>query len=384
MDVATLTPPTGLDAPPPPAPRAGSFLHALEDRRLALARIGPNWFGSVMGTSIVATAAVTVPLQLPGQRLLAEVVWILAGLLLSGVVGATAAHWARFPERARAHAWDPVMAHFYGTVPMGFLAFGAATLVAGRGLIGVRAAVDIDWVLWLLGTALGLLSAVALPYLTFTRHDVAEDGAFAGWLLPVVPPMVSAATGAALIPHAPAGQARLVLLESCYAMFGMSLLASLVIITLLWGRLARFKVGAAAAVPSLWIVLGPLGQSITAVNALGTQAGRAGLAAPYPAAARAFGLFYGLPVWGFAMLWASVALAITVRTARRGLPFSLTWWSFTFPVGTVVTGTAALAVVTQSPLLRGAATAFFVGLLVAWLTVAARTTRGVWSGRLLR
>ncbi len=167
-------------------------------------------------------------------------------------------------------------------------------------------------------------------------------------------------------------------------MFGMSLLASLIIITLLWSRLARYKVGAAAAVPSLWVVLGPLGQSITAANALGAQAGHAGLPAPYPTAAHAFGLFYGLPVWGFAMLWAAIAITITARTARSGLPFSLTWWSFTFPVGTVVTGTAALAVATGSDLFRVAASVFFAGLLVAWLVVGVRTARGVRSGLLLR
>ena len=55
-------------------------------------------------------------------------------------------------------------------------------------------------------------------------------------------------------------------------MFGLSLLASLVVITLVWGRLARHKIGAAAMVPTLWIVLGPLGQSITAANNLGAQA----------------------------------------------------------------------------------------------------------------
>ena len=43
---------------------------------------------------------------------------------------------------------------------------------------------------------------------------------------------------------------------------------------------------------------------------------------------------YGVPTWGFAMMWLALAAAITVRTARRGLPFALTWWSFTLPVGT--------------------------------------------------
>ncbi|HAQ9631352.1 TPA: C4-dicarboxylate ABC transporter, partial [Enterococcus faecium] len=93
-----------------------------------------------------------------------------------------------------------------------------------------------------------------------------------GWLMPVVPPMVSASTGALLLPFLPAGQARQNMLWGCYAMFGLSLLASIVIITLIWSRLAQHKIGPAGMVPTLWIVLGPLGQSITAANLLGGNA----------------------------------------------------------------------------------------------------------------
>ncbi|WP_229382403.1 hypothetical protein [Microbacterium schleiferi] len=78
-----------------------------------------------------------------------------------------------------------------------------------------------------------------MPYLTFTRHEVSDQSAFGGWLMPVVPPMVSAATGALLLPYAPEGQARLTLLLACYAMFGLTAISSFVIITLIWGRLGR-------------------------------------------------------------------------------------------------------------------------------------------------
>jgi tellurite resistance protein TehA-like permease len=70
-------------------------------------------------------------------------------------------------------------------------------------------------------------------------------------------------------------------------------------------------------------------------------------------------------------------IAITVRTARNHLPFSLTWWSFTFPVGTLVLGTSELALHTGSALLTAAAVALYVGLVAAWLTVAARTIHGL-------
>ncbi len=97
-----------------------------------------------------------------------------------------------------------------------------------------------------------------------------------------------------------------------------------------------------------------------------------------------FALLYGIPAWGFAMLWLAIAAALTARAARGGLPFGLTWWSFTFPVGTCVTGTITLAARTGSEVFRGAAGALFLLLAAAWLVVAARTGYESARGRLFR
>ena len=237
--------------------------------------------------------------------------------------------------------------------------------------------------LWSAGTALGLVTACWIPYLMMTSHEIGPDAAFGGWLMPVVPPMVSAATGALLIPHLPPGQGRETLLLACYAMFGISLAASMIIITQIWGRLVTHKTLPAAMVPTLWIVLGPLGQSVTAAGNMGTAATGV-LRAPYAAGAAVFGLLYGVPVWGFAMLWLALAAAITLRTARRGLPFALTWWGFTFPVGTCVTGTIVLAARSGDLALRWASVILYGLLLAAWVIVAVRTARGSATGRLFR
>src|SRR5712691_3271286 len=95
-----------------------------------------------------------------------------------------------------------------------------------------------------------------------------------------------------------------------------------------------------------------------------------------------FGVVYGVPVWGFAALWAGLATALTLRAGRHQLPFGLTWWSFTFPVGTCVTGTSGLALHTGADAFRWAAVALYLALVAAWAVVSVRTARGAWRGRL--
>ncbi|MEH1169084.1 TDT family transporter [Micromonospora sp. CPCC 205539] len=364
-----------------PARATRGLLRDLDHPSQVFQNLGPNWYTSVMGTSIVGIAAATLPVHVAGLRVAATVVWALAASLLVALTAAWAVHWTRYPATARAHANNPLMAPFWGAPAMAVMTVGAGTLLLGRDWIGLTAAVAVDTVLWIGGTLLGLVTSVWIPYKMITKFRFAPDAASGGWLMPVVPPMVSAATGALLVPHAQSGQVRLTLLLTCYVIFGFSLFASLIITGQIWQRLIQHGIGPAAAVPTLWIVLGPLGQSVTAANLLGNVAPLA-LPAPYDAAAQVLGLFYGLPTWGFAMLWLGLAAAVTIRTARAGLPFSLTWWSFVFPLGTVVTGTSALALRTGSVVFEWVAVVGYVLLVVAWLTVTARTAWESARGRI--
>ncbi|ORV50660.1 C4-dicarboxylate ABC transporter [Mycobacterium europaeum] len=348
-----------------------------------LGNIGPNWFASVMGTGIVASAGASLPVHAVGLRAFAQVVWVIAAALLVVLIVLVGGHWLRHPTVARTHARNPQMAHFYGAAPMALMTVGGGAVLVGRDLIGERLAVDLDWVLWTAGTLGGLFTAVSIPFLMFTQHNVEPDAAFGGWLMPVVPPMVSAAMGALLLPHMAVGTGRETMLLGCYAMFGLSLLASLNIVAMIWARLTLYGTSGSARVPTLWIVLGPLGQSITAAGLLGATAALA-VDRDLAEEMNAFAILYGVPVWGFAVLWIALATALTGRTLRRGMPFALTWWSLTFPVGTFVTGTSQLAGHTHLPAFRAAAAIAYTGLLFTWLLVAVRTARGSLRGNLLK
>ncbi|GAA2891824.1 TDT family transporter [Streptosporangium fragile] len=301
-----------------------------------------------MGTGIVATA---LPSHFTALRPLATAVWLLASVMLVGL----AFTWRNRP-------FDPASSPFLGAPPMALLTVGAGTLVYGRDLIGLPAAIAVDAVLWTAGTLLGLATLIGVPRLMITRHRLRLEEVSGAWLMPVVPPMVAATCGAYLVPHA--GSLRTALVITCYALYGLSLL---VVIPILVGLVCRIRAhgpGPATLVPTLLIVLGPLGQSVTAVNLLGRLV-------PEMAA---FGLWYGVPVLTLALIWLAVSAFFLLRTARRGgLPFAMTWWSFTFPVGTCVTGAAALAVQLDSELFGRIGLGLYALLVSAWLTVMFRT-----------
>ncbi|MEF2525748.1 MULTISPECIES: TDT family transporter [Streptomyces] len=348
----------------------------------ALRHFGPNWYACVMGTAITATAGAALPHQLPGQRAACTAVWALSVAVLALVLAARAGHWLHHRDQARAHLLDPAVAPFHGCLSMALLAVGAGTLTVGRDVLGQRAALAADAVLFTAGTVLGLATAVAVPYLMVVRHEVRASEASPVWLLPLVSPMVSAAVGPLLVPHLPAGQAREALLLACFALFGMSLLATLLVLPLLFGRLLVGGPLPAVLTPTLFLVLGPLGQSTTAAGQLADAAPGA-IGAPYAGALAGFAVVYGVPVLGFALLWLVLAGALLVRAARRGMGFAMTWWALTFPVGTCVTGAAGLARHTGLAAYGWLAWALFLCLVAAWSAAAAHTVRGLAAGRLL-
>ncbi|MCT9081220.1 TDT family transporter [Streptomyces fulvoviolaceus] len=345
--------------------------------------LGPNWYASVMGTAIVATAGATLPVHVPGLRTVLVGVWALSFVLLVTLLCARALHWMHHGDQARAHLVDPAVAPFYGCLSMALLAVGGGgVLTVGRDWIGMQAAVALDFVLFTAGTVVGLAAAVAVPYLMAVRHRVAPEQATPVWLLPVVAPMVSAALGPLLVPHLPEGQAQETLLLACFAMFGLSLLATLIMLPMVFTRILAGGPLPLALTPTLFLVLGPLGQSTTAVGKFADVAPGV-VPAPYSQGFAVFAVLYGVPVMGFALLWLALATAHVVRARRNGMGFAMTWWAFTFPVGTCVTGAEALARHTGLVVYDWLAVGLYVVLVAAWGTAAVHTTRGVLSGVLL-
>ena len=83
------------------ARRPPRLLGALDRPGDVFRQLGPNWFASVMGTGIVATAAALLPVHVPGLRTVAVGVWLLAATMLVLLTAATGVALRRLAQLRR-------------------------------------------------------------------------------------------------------------------------------------------------------------------------------------------------------------------------------------------------------------------------------------------
>jgi tellurite resistance protein TehA-like permease len=90
------------------------------------------------------------------------------------------------------------------------------------------------------------------------------------------------------------------------------------------------------------------------------------------------GVLGGAFLWGYGLWWLLLAALKTSVFVRRGMPFNLGWWGFTFPLAVYALATLAFANATHLAFLSAIGAVRVVCLAAFWLIVAARTAHGAW------
>lgn len=356
----------------------------LQHPREVIRQFTPNWFAATMGTGVLALALAQLPLAIPGLRAVAEGLWLFNILLFSLFTAAYAARWILFFDEARRIFGHSTVSMFFGTIPMGL-----ATIINGFLLFGLPrwgdGVIQLVEVLWWIDVAMSLACGVLIPYMMFTRQEHSIDQMTAVWLLPVVAAEVAAASGGLLAPHLTDAHGQLVVLTTSYVLWAFSLPVAFSILTILLLRMALHKLPHENMAASSWLALGPIGTGALGMLLLGGEAPAIFAANGLPGVgeiASGLGLVAGITLWGFGLWWMLMALLITVRYLRDGIPFNLGWWGFTFPLGVYSLATLKLASILNLTFFSVFGTALVILLAVMWLIVGKRTVQGAWRGEL--
>lgn len=356
----------------------------LQHPREVIRQFTPNWFAATMGTGVLALALAQLPLAIPGLRAVAEGLWLFNILLFSLFTAAYAARWILFFDEARRIFGHSTVSMFFGTIPMGL-----ATIINGFLLFGLPrwgdGVIQLVEVLWWIDVAMSLACGVLIPYMMFTRQEHSIDQMTAVWLLPVVAAEVAAASGGLLAPHLTDAHGQLIVLTTSYVLWAFSLPVALSILTILLLRMALHKLPHENMAASSWLALGPIGTGALGMLLLGGEAPAIFAANGLPGVgeiASGLGLVAGITLWGFGLWWMLMALLITVRYLRDGIPFNLGWWGFTFPLGVYSLATLKLASILNLTFFSVFGTALVILLAAMWLIVGKRTVQGAWRGEL--
>jgi C4-dicarboxylate transporter/malic acid transport protein len=356
----------------------------LQHPREAIRQFTPNWFAATMGTGVLALALAQLPVSTPGLHALAEGLWLLNIGLFVLFTAMYAARWVMFFDEARRIFGHSTVSMFFGTIPMGL-----ATIINGVLLFGLPrwgdGVIHVAEVLWWLDVAMSLACGVLIPYMMFTRQEHSIDQMTAVWLLPVVAAEVAAASGGLLAPHLADAHSQLVVLVTSYVLWAFSLPVAFSILTILLLRMALHKLPHENMAASSWLALGPIGTGALGMLLLGADAPAIFAANGLPGIgeiAEGLGLVAGITLWGFGLWWMLIALLITVRYLRAGIPFNLGWWGFTFPLGVYSLTTLKLASTLNLTFFSVFGCVLVAMLAVMWLIVAKRTVQGAWKGEL--
>jgi C4-dicarboxylate transporter/malic acid transport protein len=356
----------------------------LSHPREVIRQFTPNWFAATMGTGILSAVLTQLPVHIPGMFQLAEALWMLNIVMFLTFSFLYTARWVLFFDEARRVFGHSTVSMFFGTIPMGM-----ATIINGFLTFGLSrwgdAALHLAEVLWWLDVAMSLACGVLIPFMMFTRQEHSIDQMTAVWLLPVVAAEVAAASGGLLAPHLGDSHSQFSVLITSYVLWALSVPVAFSMLTILLLRMALHKLPHASMASSSWLALGPISTGAFGLMVLGADApaifaanGLSGVGE----IASGLGLIAGIILWGVGVWWLLMAVLITVRYLRNGLPFNLGWWGFTFPLGVFALTTLKLGAVLNLGFFSILGSVLVAGLALLWLVIMRRTLVGAYKGEL--
>lgn len=384
-----------LESPPQANPPRPALRALIQD-------FSPIWFTWCMNTGILATLMHTLPYTFRGLNIIATVLYVLDMVFF---IACSTLFSLRFMIYGKT-AWEEISSDvnelcFTATLPISWMTLTTLTgLIVSNASWGAAFTL-VSYAMWWVGAAWTLLFALATYILLATRSLTAPQTLSLAIILPAVATSTAAAEGGLICIYAHALSSRLAVpvIITSFMLLGIGVFIGLLIYGLFLIRLLTTDWFDGIKRPTLMLLLGPMGQSATALLALSTAAVMhfdtynapppnttpAVFYTPQSASAlRAASTLLALLMLGFALFWLLFGLTgLFHALLGKQAKWTPAWYSTIFPVGTVNSCLTLLSTELDSPAFRVLSAGFLVLLVLGLLLNAAWTGRGVWRGDVL-
>ncbi|KAJ1942617.1 Plasma membrane sulfite pump involved in sulfite metabolism, partial [Linderina pennispora] len=221
------------------------FMREMDDCRDILRGFNPAWFTATMGTGITGVLFYGFPYES------AAIHYISMGIALLNVLLFVVLSALLIVRTVIYRDFHRIMLHPQASMPLGAIPMGLCTII--NSLISMLKPYHPPWiptlvlVLWCIDVVLSLLSCLSVPFLLTSHQKQSLKTMNATWILPVVPPVVAAASGALVASIHSGWTANTIVLVS-YVMWAMGVGTAMMLMTIYLLRLALYKLPAKEAI----------------------------------------------------------------------------------------------------------------------------------------
>lgn len=321
-----------------------------------------------MGTGIVSILLHQLPYNAQWIQYISYIFFSANVILFVVFLSVTIARYALYPEIWSVMIGHPGQSLFLGCFPMGFASKSkhlklrlAEADLAAKAIINMmifcckdwgESMIYLAWAFWWIDAVLSVATCITMPFVVMHRHRPGLQNITAALLLPIVPTIVAAASGGIVAEVLPNKSHAFTTVVASYVLWGIGEAFSACVLALYFHRLTIHSLPPREVIVSVFLPIGPLGQGGFGIQQLGkvaldvfpqTQAFGVlqNSAVKSGEILYVLGVFLGLVLWGFGLVWLCFALVSIIST--RHIPFNMGWWGFTFPMGVLGTCAGALA-----------------------------------------
>jgi len=275
--------------------------------------------------------------------------------------------WLLYRKNALADLEHPILSNFYATIAIGMLVLSSNFIVIGKNILAGE-------IFWFIGAALTIFFGLVTPFIMFKGEHVAIEHINPSWFIPPVGLIVIPIAGSLII-NQHIGFIKELILFLNYFGWGAGFFLYIALFAICLNRFILHRPLPNTLASTVWINLGPIGAGTIALINLVNNSTFITMKEPF------FG--FGLIFWGFGIWWVLMALIMTFHYRKKwGLPYALSWWAFTFPLGAYVVASHSVATIFHLTIVDFIGFALYFLLVFFWSITLIKTLEALYYKKL--